>query len=161
MLLGFPNNFFLFKTISITLLMDIMPKASHKSISIQIERRTKNSKINSYFPAGDFKSSQTSHPKSVKYFHAKFMHRIDLPIIFCLPYIFGSIDQIFECISLFQKKIYDSSIFSSVFQIWIVQALHGKNSGIYVNMGVISQIMMMMMLVNISFKSRNFGIIIG
>ena len=60
-----------------------------------------------------------------------------------------------------KKNIYDSSIFSSVFQIWIVQALHGKNSGIYVNMGVISQIMMMMMLVNISFKSRNFGIIIG
>ena len=107
MLLGFPNNFyFLFKTISITSLMDIMPKASHKSISIQIERRTKNSKINSYFPAGDFKSSQTSHPKSVKYFHAKFMHRIDLPTIFRLPYIFGSIDQIFECISLFQKKNY-------------------------------------------------------
>ena len=65
MLLGFPNNFFLFKTISITSLMDIMPKASHKSISIQIERRTKNSKINSYFPAGDFKSSQTDIPSKI------------------------------------------------------------------------------------------------
>ena len=57
--------------------------------------------------------------------------------------------------------------FLSVFHIWIVlykSILHGKNSNIYsyVNMGVIISKKHddagMMMLVNISFKSRNFGI---
>ena len=51
------------------------------SMKKYIGRRTKNSKINSYFPPRDFKSS---HPKSVMYFHTKFMHR--QTISFCLPY---------------------------------------------------------------------------
>ena len=54
--------------------------------------------------------------------------------------------------------------FLSVFHIWIVlvykSILHGKNSNIYVNMGVIISKKHddagMRMLVNISFKSRIF-----